>query len=213
MNNMVRKVTNGPLRSKERTKANIVKAIGKILKKDGFSGINAAKVASVANVDRKLIYDYFGSLSGLIKYYLESHDYWEISPENIEGSVENGRIDNGKALAYNVLEHQFDSLIENEEMRRVITWGISEKLPALKDLDLRRENTGDEILKALFDPHFEGTGKNFRAMYGILMAGVYYLTLHAKMQENPFCGINLQEASGQQEIKKALKQILDLIYQ
>jgi hypothetical protein len=209
---MPRKITDGPLRSKERTKNNLIKAVGKILKSDGFSGINVAKVASTAKVDRKLIYDYFGNLDGLIKYYLENHDYWNIGPENIGEIMVNAKSDHGKMLAYSVMEHQFDSLINNEEMRRIITWGISEKLPILKELDLKRENTGNEVLKAIFDPHFEESGKNFRAMYGILMAGVYYLTLHAKMLENPFCGIDLQEESGQQEIKKALKQLIDLVY-
>ncbi|RZK81997.1 MAG: TetR/AcrR family transcriptional regulator, partial [Pedobacter sp.] len=52
----------------------------------------------------------------------------------------------------------------------------------------------------------------FRAMYAVLMGGVYYLTLHSKMQENPFCGIDLQQASGQEEIKKALKQFIELAY-
>jgi len=209
---MPRKITEGPLRSKERTKNNLVKAVGKILKNDGFSGINVAKVASMAKVDRKLIYDYFGNLDGLIKYYLENHDYWNIGPENINEIMANAKSDHGKMLAYSVMEHQFDSLINNEEMRRIITWGISEKLPVLKELDLKRENTGDEVLKAIFDPHFKESGKNFRAMYGILMAGVYYLTLHAKMLENPFCGIDVKKESGQQEIKKALSQLLDLIY-
>ena len=209
---MPRKITEGPLRSKERTKRNLIKAVGKILKSDGFSGINAAKVASMAKVDRKLIYNYFGNLDGLIKYYLENHDYWEISPENIDDIMASAREDHGKTLAYSVMEHQFDSLMSNEEMRRIITWGISEKLPVLKELDLKRENTGDEILKAIFDPHFEDSGKNFRAMYGILMAGVYYLSLHANMQENPFCGIDLRKDAGQQEIKNALKQLLDMIY-
>lgn len=209
---MPRKITEGPLRNKERTKNNLIKAVGKILKSDGFSGINVAKVASMAKVDRKLVYNYFGDLDGLIKHYLENHDYWNIGPENIEDIIASARVDHGKILAYSVMEHQFDSLINNEEMRRIITWGISEKLPILKDLDLKRENAGNEVLKTIFDPHFHGSGKNFRAMYGILMGGVYYLTLHARMQENPFCGIDLQKEYGQQEIKKSLKHLLDLIY-
>jgi len=209
---MPRKTTEGPLRSKKRTKSNLIKAVGKILKKDGFAGINATKVASIAKVDRKLIYDYFGNLDGLVKHYLENHDYWNISPDNIDDIMFNAQLDHGKTLAYSVMEHQFDSLLANEEMRRIITWGLNEKLPVLKELDLRRENSGDKVLKAIFDPHFKDSGKNFRAMYGILMAGVYYLTLHSKMQENPFCGIDLQKSSGQNEIKKALKQLLDMIY-
>ncbi len=209
---MARKVTNGPVRNKERTKMNLITALGKILKKDGFSGLRISRVAEEAKVDRRLIYDYFGGLEGLVKAYLDNNDYWKMSPENIGDIVEASKADAGKALAYNVLENQFDSLIKNEEMRRIITWGLSEKLPILKELDLKRENIGDEILSKVFDVHFENTDKNFRAMYGILMGGVYYLTLHAKMQENPFCGIDLQQVSGQEEIKKALKQLIDLAY-
>ncbi|QPH38631.1 hypothetical protein [Pedobacter endophyticus] len=71
-------------------------------------------------------------------------------------------------------------------MRRIITWGLSENLPILKELDLKREDIGNRVLNEAFDEHFEGSGKSFRAMYAILMGGVYYLILHAKMQENPF---------------------------
>ncbi|MEA1849670.1 TetR/AcrR family transcriptional regulator [Chryseobacterium sp. MHB01] len=209
---MTRKVTDGPYRNKERTKANLIKAVGKILQEDGFSGLNLSKVADEAKTDRKLIYNYFGSLEGLIKEYLDSRDYWKIAQEDIEGIIEKSKKDSGKALAFHVLEDQFDSLIGNEEVRRIITWGLSEKATVLKELDLKRENTGEEILRAVFDQHFKNSGINFRAMYGLLMGGVYYLTLHSKMQENPFCGIDIQQPEGQEEIKKAIRQLLDLIY-
>ncbi|WP_431291964.1 TetR/AcrR family transcriptional regulator [Pedobacter sp. P26] len=209
---MARKVTDGPVRNKERTKANLITALGKILKKDGFSGLSISKVAEEAKVDRRLIYDYFGGIEGLIKKYLENNDYWKINPEDIGGIVEASKADSGKTLAYSVLEGQFDSLINNEEMRRIITWGLSEKLSILKELDLKRENIGDQVLSEVFDKHFASGDKNFRAMYAILMGGVYYLTLHTKMQENPFCGIDLQQPSGQEAIKKALRQLIDLAY-
>jgi len=212
LNEMARKVTDGPVRNKERTKANLVTALGKILKKDGFSGLSITRVADVAKVDRRLIYDYFGSLEGLVKDYLNQNDYWKINPEEIDDIVQNSKEDGGKKLAFDVLDNQFDSLIKNEEMRRIITWGLSEKLPILRELDMKRENIGNQLLNEVFDGHFQGTDKNFRAMYALLMGGVYYLTLHAKMQENPFCGIDLQEPSGQEEIKKALKQFIDLAY-
>lgn len=209
---MARKITYGPLRNKERTKENLITALGEILKKDGFSGLSISRVAGEAKVDRRLIYDYFGGLEGLVKEYLNNNDYWNISPEEISDIVETSKADAGKALAYRVLENQFDSLIGSEEMRRIITWGLSEKLPVLKELDLKRENIGDQLLREVFDGTFDQSDKNFRAMYAILMGGVYYLTLHSKMQENPFCGIDLQQLSGQEEIKKALRQFIELAY-
>jgi len=209
---MARKVTDGPVRNKERTKANLITALGKILKKDGFSGLSVTSVADEAKLDRRLIYDYFGGLEGLVKAYLNGHDYWKITPDEVDHIIETSKADAGKSTAYAVLENQFDSLINNEEMRRIITWGLLEKLPALKELDLKRENMGDQILRAVADDHFKENDKNFRAIYALLMGGVYYLTLHAKMQENPFCGIDLQKPAGQEALKKALKQIIDFAY-
>ncbi|MBO9672147.1 MAG: TetR family transcriptional regulator [Sphingobacteriaceae bacterium] len=209
---MARKVTDGPVRNKERTKSNLIAALGKILKKDGFSGLNITKVAEVAKVDRRLIYDYFGGLDGLVHEYLSRNDYWKINTDDIDHIVEASKVDAGKALTYRVLEDQFDSLINNEEMRRIITWGLSEKLPILKELDLKRETIGDQILSEVVDGYFKNTDKNFRAIYALLMGGVYYLTLHAKMQENPFCGIDIKQPAGEQAIKDALKQIIDLTY-
>ncbi len=209
---MARKVTDGPVRNKERTKANLVNSLGKILKKQGFAGLSIKSVADEAKVDRRLIYDYFGGLEGLVKEYLNTKDYWKIKSDDVEGIIQYARQDAGKSLAYGVLEDQFDSLIGNEEMRRIITWGLSEKSPILKELDLKRENIGELVLREIFDQHFAKSDKNFRAMYALLMGGVYYLTLHAKMQENTFCGIDIQQSNGQEEIKKALKQLLDLIY-
>jgi len=209
---MARKVTDGPVRNKERTKENLISALGEILRKDGFSGLSISRVADEAKVDRRLIYEYFGGLEGVVKAYLNKNDYWKINQEDIEEIVQTGKADNGKTLAYHVLENQFDSLIDNEEMRRIITWGLSEKLAMLKELDMKRERIGDQVLHEIFDGYFADKDKNFRAMYAILMGGVYYLTLHAKMQENPFCGIDMQQVSGQEEIKKALKQFIDLAY-
>jgi hypothetical protein len=209
---MARKVTDGPLRNKERTKSNLISALGNILEKDGFPGLSISRVAEAAKVDRRLIYDYFGSLEGLVRAYLNANDYWKISPEEVGKIVKTNKEDGGKMLAYNVLENQFDSLIKSEEMRRIITWGLSQKLPILKELDLKREDIGNQILSEVFDGYFQDSDKNFRAMYALLMGGVYYLTLHTEMQENPFCGIDLQKPSGQNEIKKALKQLIDFAY-
>jgi DNA-binding transcriptional regulator YbjK len=209
---MARKVTDGPIRNKERTKKNVIAAAGYILKKEGFSGLNLSKVADKAKVDRRLIYDYFGGLEGVVKEYLDANDYWKIRPDDVDQIVEASRADSGKTMAYSVLDNQFNSLMENEEMRRIISWGLSEKLAALKALDLKREHTGEQIITQVIDEYFAGQEKNFRAIYALLMGGVYYLTLHAKMQENPFCGIDINQEKGKEEVKKALKQMIEWTY-
>lgn len=209
---MPRKIIDGPVRNKERTKERVISAVGHILKKNGFAGLNISKVALRAKVDRRLIYDYFGGLEGVVKEYLNANDYWKIDPENLHDILENNRIDHGKSLSCAVLEDQLHSLMANEEMRRIISWGLSEKLPELKELDLKRENAGEAVFKEIIDPYFAGSPTNFRAVYALLMGGVYYLTLHAGVQENPFCGIDLQKPEGMEAIKNAMKQLIDAAY-
>ncbi|TWR26749.1 TetR/AcrR family transcriptional regulator [Mucilaginibacter achroorhodeus] len=209
---MERKAIDGPQRNKARTKANILKATGKILKEDGFSKLNVARIADEAKTDRKLIYNYFGNLDGLVKEYLESHDYWKIQTEDIGDVIQANLHDSGKTLATEVLVDQLSSLLGNEEMRQIITWGLSQRSSHLKELDLKRETVGNEILAAVIDDRFKDGPVNFRALYALLMGGVYYLTLHAKMLENTFCGIDIQKRSGQEVIKKTIIDVIDLIY-
>ncbi|MCK7555927.1 TetR/AcrR family transcriptional regulator [Chitinophaga sedimenti] len=80
---MPRKVTDGPIRNKERTRQRVIDALGNIVIKDGFSNLNISKIAEQAQVDRKVIYDYFGGLDGVIKEYLDTKDYWKVVADNM----------------------------------------------------------------------------------------------------------------------------------
>lgn len=209
---MSRKITSGPIRNKERTKLKLLTSVGSILKKDGFTGLNVSNVAKKANVHRKLIYDYFGGMENLVKEYLNSKDFFKVSLDQIDEIIEASKDDFGKKMSYTLLEHQFDSLMENEEMRKIINWGLSENLKPLVELNRERERLGEEFFSRITDDHFKDKDKNIRAIEGILVAGIYYLTLQAKMSGETMCGIDINTAEGKAEIKKALKQIVEWVY-
>lgn len=209
---MSRKITSGPIRNKERTKLKLLTSVGSILKKDGFTELNVSNVAKKANVHRKLIYDYFGGMENLVKEYLNSKDFFKVSLDQIDEIIEASKDDFGKKMSYTLLEHQFDSLMENEEMRKIINWGLSENLKPLVELNRERERLGEEFFSRITDDHFKDKDKNIRAIEGILVAGIYYLTLQAKMSGETMCGIDINTAEGKAEIKKALKQIVEWVY-
>jgi len=209
---MIRKVTSGPIRDKERTKLKLLSAVGSILKKDGFTGLNVSNVAKKANVHRKLIYDYFGGMENLVKDYLNSKDYFKVSLDQIDEIMESSKTDFGRQMAYTLLENQFDALMENEEMRRIINWGLSEHLKPLVELNQERERLGELFFSQITDDHFKDKDKNFRAIEGILVGGIYYITLQAKMSGETMCGIDINTTEGKSEIKKAIKQIVEWAY-
>jgi len=209
---MTRKITSGPIRDKERTKMKLMNAVGSILKKDGFTGLNASNVAEKANVNRKLVYTYFGGMENLVKEYLNSRDYWSVNLDHIDDIVEKSKKDFGKDTAYVLIEQQFDALMANEEMRRIINWGLSEDLKPLRELNKERERLGEQLFTNVMDEHFKTKDKNIRAVEALLIGGIYYLTLQAKMSGETMCGIDINEQQGQAEIKKTLKQIIDWAY-
>lgn len=209
---MTRKIPSGPVRNKERTKGKLLRSVGSILKKEGFTGLTVSNVAKKSNVDRKLIYDYYGTLEELVKAYLNSRDYWRVSLDQIDQIIEMSRADMGRQTAYNLLDNQFESLMENEEMRKIITWGLSENSAALIELNRAREFLAEQFFSQLTDDHFAGREKNVRAIDAILVSGIYYLTLNAKMSGVTMCGIDINKEDGRAEIKKALKQIVDWAY-
>jgi AcrR family transcriptional regulator len=209
---MIRKVTSGPIRDKERTKLKLLSAVSSILKKDGFTGLNVSNVAKKANVHRKLIYDYFGGMENLVKDYLNSKDYFKVSLDQIDEIMESSKTDFGRQMAYTLLENQFDALMENEEMRRIINWGLSENLKPLVELNQERERLGELFFSQITDDYFKDKDKNFRAIEGILVGGIYYITLQAKMSGETMCGIDINTTEGKSEIKKAIKQIVEWAY-
>lgn len=209
---MPRKVTDGPIRNKERTRQRVIDALGNIVIKDGFSNLNISKIAEQAQVDRKVIYDYFGGLDGVIKEYLDTKDYWKVVADNMPSILEHSKADHGKSAANMILEQQFDSLMSNEEMRRIVTWDLTDNVESLQVMGQKREDIGEQLFTQLTDEHFKNKTTDIRAVTAILVSSVYYLTLHAKMNGSTFCGIDIREQEGEMKIKKALRQIIDWAY-
>jgi len=57
------------MKDKETTKKRLIEAVGELIRLRGFKGLRISIVARQADVDRKLIYRYFGNLNNLIEAY------------------------------------------------------------------------------------------------------------------------------------------------
>lgn len=101
---MARKRIQGPVRNKEKTKDRMLEAVGKILKNEGYTGLKVTNIAKTAEVDKKLIYDYYGSTDEVINTYIKSQDYWDNVSENSTEIIEENIVDNGKSLLKDFFE-------------------------------------------------------------------------------------------------------------
>ncbi|ANF52785.1 TetR family transcriptional regulator [Chryseobacterium glaciei] len=206
---MPRKVVQGPIRDKEKTKQKLLAAVGKILRVKGYSGLKVSKIAAVAGFDKKLIYEYFGSTDKLIDEYIKSQDYWTKFNQNVEVDISDG----GKELSKIALLNQFDNLKKNKELQKIILWELSESKPILRKLVEQREEVGDMLFQHITDPHFGENATRYRAIMALIISGAYYLNLYTGYNANKFCGIDMKTDEGRAEIEKAIVELIDFAYE
>lgn len=206
---MIRKKVQGPIRDKEKTKLRMLNAVGKILKSKGYQGLQVTKIATAAGVDKKLIYDYYGSVDKLINEYLKQRDYWNSVSELVETTDIN---DGGKVLAKVLLSGQFDELKKNKELQKIILWELSESKSALRKLADEREAAGEEMFVNIADKHFGSEAKKFRALMAILVSSSYYLNLHTDANGSAFCGLDLKDDEDRNVVKGVISEMIDMFF-
>lgn len=207
---MPRKVVQGPIRDKEKTKQKLLAAVGKILRTKGYSGLKVSKIAAVAGFDKKLIYEYFGSTEKLIDEYIRSQDYWsKMNQDNIHVDFSDG----SKELSKVAILNQFEHIKKNKELQKIILWGLSESKPILKKVADEREEMGEMLFTNIVDPHFKDKSTRYRAIAALLVSGAYYLNLYTAHNASIFCGIDLKSDEGRKEIEKAITEIIDFAYE
>lgn len=206
---MPRKVVQGPIRDKEKTKQKLLNAVGKIIKTKGYSGLMVSKIAAVAGFDKKLIYEYFGSTDKLIDEYIRSQDYWSQYNHDPDMDLSDG----GKQMSKSALLNQFESLRKNKELQKIIVWELSESRPILKKLVDQREEVGELLFKNITDPYFGERSEEYRAITALLVAGIYHLNLYTGHNGTTFCGLNLKTDEGRKKIEEAIEGIIDYAYQ
>lgn len=208
----MRKKVEGEIRNKDRTKEKLIKAVGIILIEEGYSKLGVNNIARKALVDKKLIYRYFGSLEELLSSYFRRKDFWVQLSESVFENVDIEFNDFGKNIAIISLINLLDSLDSQEEMRKVLLWEISERNnDSLNKLRYERELLAKDFFYKV-NPLFENSKIDIQSCYAILLAGVYYLSLHSTATGGNFCDIDINKKDGRNRVKKSISDILDLIY-
>jgi len=208
----VRKTTSGTIRDKSRTMAKLVAAVGKVLQKKGYVGLDATSIAKAAGVDKKLVWTYFGGLDNLVEQYISQRDFWKsISKEEIKKITETPEFINQYDIN-NILQGQFDTLLNDKILQKIIHWELGESNKTLRKIADKREDMG-EALFSIIDKQFENSDVDIRANLALIIGGIYYLTLHGKNNGSLFCGIDINDQEGKERISQAIQKIINFSYE
>ncbi|AWG22883.1 TetR family transcriptional regulator [Flavobacterium faecale] len=207
---MPRKKYQGEINDKERSKQQLLDAVGKVLEDKGYIGLTATNIAKAAGLSRRLITIYFDSVDHLVETYVRNKDYWIVSSGNTQQVIaENSH--NTKKIIECLLLNQLDYFYNNLEMQKLILWEISKKTKIMYEVCEERERLASTIFK-LTDKELEGKNIDIRAVSALLVAGVYYMVLHAKSTDTLFSEIDINTPEGMERIKNAIILILKNTY-
>lgn len=206
-----RKIVNGDLRNKERTRKKWIEAVGAVLREKGYVGLTVKNIVEKAGMDRRLINLYFGDVNNLINEYLDHTDYWisNIAPK-FKNIVENSQ-EFGKVEIITILHTLFDEVNKSEDLLKILNWEIGEYNERLRVLANNREEMSKPIFK-MTDSDFNGSSINLRAITALLISGIYYLNMHSKVNGSTFCEIDIKKPKGKKAIKDALSTVIELVY-
>lgn len=197
-------------RNKENTRQRLLDAVGEILRSEGYHALKVNQIAATAGLDKKLIYNYFGSKDNLVGEYINSKDFWSnVKADEIPADFSDG----GKNFTIEVLLKQFEVVRNSKELQKALLWRLSEEQPFLRLMTDNQEKVGEELFKHVMDPHFGKNADTYRAISAILVAGIYYLNLYATCNGSVFCGIDLNEAAGREKIRQALSFLVTKTYE
>lgn len=208
---MTKKRYQGASNDKERSIRKLIDAVGTIIKAKGYTGLSITNISKAAGLSRRLITLYFGTVDNLIETYVKGKDYWLAASGDAVKMIDENGGENTQQILNCLLQNQLDYFFTEEEMQKIVLWQISQSSQIMKEICEERELLGSRFF-VLSDKELEGRDIDLRAVSALLVAGVYYLVLHAKSTDTLFCEIDLNTPEGMKRIKDAISLILKNTY-
>ncbi len=190
-------------RKKLVSKQKFLKAVGLILRKEGYQKLGVNRVAEVAGVDKSSLYYHFGSFDNLLEQYVLTNDFW-LSIFKEQNVNEGNLIEVGK----NIIMQQFDTVIKNEEIQAFLRWELSENKGIPKYIaELREEMARDTLQR--FQQYFKDTDIDMEMIAALLTSGIYYLILHRNLSK--FCNVDINQKEDAERLRKTIDKIAELL--
>ena len=197
-------------RDRGATEARILAAVGEVLARDGFGGVGINAIAKQANVDKVLIYRYFGGLPELLQTWGRSGRFWPRIDELLGKKPAAFLALPAPERYARFMEHFIDGLRARPLTLEILAAEVVERNELTAILEAEREAWGQEASRLLGGKEF-AQRPELQGLTILLISGVQYLLLRAR-RIRIFGGIDIQSDAGWASLKAAVRKMaLDLI--
>ena len=201
-------------RDAEATKQNILNAVGRVLERDGFSGLGINAIAKEAGVGKPLIYRYFGGLQELLDEFGRDADFWmRLDDILTEADRETGgkppqsfaEVTRIAMICYTrVLRH-------SPVMQEILASELTAAPDLIKPLSEARRMRAVQALEDFMQGVDLPDGVDVDAIFAILLAAFQYLTVRGRVDDS-FWGVPLGTDEEWTRFEEAMRFIIDRVF-
>ena len=185
----------------------MVTATAQLLAEGGFKALGINAVARQADVDKVLIYRYFGGLNQLIEAVAASADFWPSIDELLPPSQLSSITDQEQSRVLKTLLRNYADSIRNRPLtQEILAWEVIERNELTIPFEDVRERTGLEIAARLSDLRLGN--EDIASLLAILSAAIHYLALRGRKIKR-FVGVPIDSDEGWQRIYATIDLMID----
>jgi len=180
-------------RSREKTEAGLIDAVGQVLHSESARALGVNRVATEAGVDKVLIYRYFGGLAGLVDAWAERGEFWPTAQEILG--------DSGERSLSGVVKSYLLAILARPLSLELLAWELAADDHLARACGAVRERRLWEVLQ-MIEAHGAG-GRDPEATAALLFAAADHLALQAR-RAGGFAGISLTTDEGWNRMEDAI---------
>jgi AcrR family transcriptional regulator len=195
-----------PIRSRDRaaTEADIVAAAERLLRRDGWTGLNVNTLAAEAGVDRKLVYRYFEGVEGVVERLAGRLDLWLGQTLAAQPATKAASY---RDFAREMLTGYLSALRANPLILRLLAWELAEDTPLLRRMEAQRSAVLQRWTASRRPDLPFPQGVDVVALNAVFLAAIQHLALGALTRDR-FAGVTMDEM-GWRRIESAIDRMLE----
>jgi AcrR family transcriptional regulator len=201
-------------RDAEATRKNILQAVGRVLEREGFTGLGVNAIAKEAGIGKPLIYRYFGGLAPLLEEFGRDAHYWlAVGDISAEAEKEAGgeRVDDYAELVRMALVCYTRILRQRPMMQEIMASELTAPRELIEPLARARRGAARESTRKFMHGVEPPEGVDADAVYAILLAGFQHLVLRARVAED-FWGLPIRTDEDWKRFEAAIGFIIHSVF-
>lgn len=194
-----------PRRTKAVVDESIIKAAEAEILENGFSDALVSNIVKRAKIEPRVFYLRYKDLKVFYDSFVKRYDYW--FSELLKGLDANEV--SAKSLKA-ILTSLIENLNQESVMLELLRWEVANGNEITKRTAMLREFHTINLAHE-YDHVFRSSGIDIVAVSTLLIAGIYYLTLHK--DRATFCGIDLKTEEGIRRLEEAMGWLVDKLFE